>query len=163
MHTLTWVGSEFKISSDVLSRTGLNMEEERQRKPAQTYERGKTGWKENSKCDLAFLTWGEGKEGEARKREGGRGKGKVGGGGGGGGWQERKFNLAPDSISKPRLTANHTHTCAHTRRHTHTHKASISAASGTEVLLVTSHHPELDQIFALYPCSLGPAQRQIPR
>lgn len=37
-------------------------------------------------------------------------------------------------------------------------------ASGTRVLLVTSHRPELDEIFALHPPrSQGPAQRQIPR
>lgn len=38
--------------------------------------RGKTGWKENSKRDLAFLTWGGGKEREVKKKEGGMGEGR---------------------------------------------------------------------------------------
>lgn len=45
--------------------------------------RGKTGWKENSKCDFAFLTWGAGRERdretkEAKKKEGGMGEGIKG-------------------------------------------------------------------------------------
>lgn len=77
----------------------------------QAEERGRTGWKENFKRDHAFLTWGEGKERRARKGEEGMGEGSEARRGGG--WQERKFNLAPDSILKPDSQPQwkkHTHT-----------------------------------------------------
>lgn len=91
---------------------------ERQTQPTQWERqtgrgRGKTGRKENSKRDLAFLTWGAGKERkrEARKKEGGMGEGREGRRRGR--WQERKFNLAPDSISIP-----------NSQPHRHSHKIS---------------------------------------
>lgn len=115
IHRLWWVGSKIKMCYDVQKRTGLNMERVRKRErriqESQHGEktergRGKTGWKENSKRDVAFLTWGGGRGGggwggrgeEKRGRTGGRERGEE--------VDKRKFNLAPDSISIGRYTLN---------------------------------------------------------
>lgn len=133
--SLWWVGSKFKLSSDVEKRTGLNMEGVRDRRRAEQHTDSRRKRKDWSKRTLQtwscipYMGWSE------RDRETERGEewGEGGGGWTGGGWQERKFNLAPDSISIPGR-----------QPHKNTHTKYRHYVSGTEVLLVTSHRPKLD-------------------